>query len=54
MNYLSGGVEWLVIMFVMLLTWGIPIAFAIWLIITLNAIRQDLAVIRRRLEAPRE
>ncbi|MCC6694795.1 MAG: hypothetical protein IT365_04095 [Candidatus Hydrogenedentes bacterium] len=51
---MPGGVEWLIIVFVGLLTWVIPITFAIWLIITLNAIRQDLAAIRKRLEAPRE
>lgn len=54
MTNMPGGVEWLFLVFVMLLTWAIPIAFAIWLIITLNGIRQDVAAIRRRLEAPRE
>ena len=51
---MPGGAEWLLVSFMMLFAWGIPIAFAIWLFITLNAIRQDVAAIRRRLEAPRE
>jgi len=54
MTNMPGGAEWLIMLPVVLLTWAIPIAFAIWLIITLSAIRQDVAAIRRRLEAPRE
>ena len=51
---MPGGAEWLLVSFMMLFAWGIPIAFAIWLFITLNAILQDVAAIRRILEAPLE
>ncbi len=46
-----GGMEIVIILFMMVFAWGIPIAIVIWLIITLQGIRRDIPAIRKRLEA---
>lgn len=46
-----GMTELVIMLFMMVFVWGIPIAIVVWLIITLRAIRQDIAAIRERLEA---
>jgi len=49
---MPGGMEWIILLLMMVFGWGIPIAIVVWLIITLNGIRRDVAAIRQRLEAP--
>ncbi len=49
-----GGMEWVMVLIVGLFAWGIPIAVVVWLIITLNGIRRDVAAIRQRLEASQQ
>jgi hypothetical protein len=46
-----GMAELVIMLFMMVFVWGIPIAIVVWLIITLRAIRQDIAAIRERLES---
>ncbi len=46
-----GGMELIIMLFMVVFVWGIPIAIVIWLIITLQGIRRDVAAIRKRLEA---
>lgn len=49
-----GGAEIVIMLFMMLFVWGIPIAIAIWFIITINGIRRDIAAIRQRLEVSQQ
>jgi hypothetical protein len=46
-----GMTEFVIMLLMMVFVWGIPIAIVVWLIITLRAIRQDIAAIRERLES---
>jgi hypothetical protein len=46
-----GMTEFVIMLVMMVFVWGIPIAIVVWLIITLRAIRHDVAAIRERLEA---
>jgi hypothetical protein len=46
-----GMAELVIILFMLVFVWGIPIAIVVWLIITLRGIRHDIAAIRERLEA---
>jgi hypothetical protein len=46
-----GMAELVIMLFMLVFVWGIPIAIVVWLIITLRGIRQDVAAIRERLEA---
>ncbi|MCL4691519.1 MAG: hypothetical protein KJ060_03300 [Candidatus Hydrogenedentes bacterium] len=49
-----GMTELVIMLFMLVFVWGIPIAIVIWLIITLQGIRRDVAAIRRRLETRQE
>lgn len=44
------GMELVVMLVVGLLVWVLPLAVAIWVIITLAGIRRDVAAIRQRIE----
>jgi SNF family Na+-dependent transporter len=46
-----GGTEFVIMLFMVVFVWGIPIAIVVWLIMTLQGIRRDVAAIRKRLEA---
>lgn len=45
-----GVIQLVIMLFMMVFAWGIPLAIVIWLIITLLGIRRDVAAIRIRLE----
>ena len=47
---MPGGFEWIVILLIMCIGYGIPIAIVVYVIMTLNGIRRDVIGIREHLE----